>query len=62
MTPEHFIQWIEVKQSDKIQRVELNPQCKPMATFVVDTIEPIEVYEYCNLHGLWGNSANMVED
>jgi superoxide reductase len=53
MIPEHFIQWIELVQSDKIHRVQLNPQCDPMATFVLDTTEDFVVYEYCNLHGLW---------
>jgi len=53
MTEEHYIQWIAIAQSGKYQRVELDPQCSPMATFFIDSIEDIEVYEYCNLHGLW---------
>ncbi|MDR2520072.1 MAG: desulfoferrodoxin FeS4 iron-binding domain-containing protein [Eubacteriaceae bacterium] len=53
MTAEHLIQWIAICQSGKMQRVELNAQCTPMATFAIDSIEAIEVYEYCNLHGLW---------
>ena len=53
MTPEHYIQWVALVQSQKIQIVELDPSCAPMATFILDTLEDFAVYEYCNLHGLW---------
>ncbi|MCL1803027.1 MAG: hypothetical protein FWG30_05210 [Eubacteriaceae bacterium] len=60
MTPEHFIEWIEIVQSGKVQRVELNAQCSPMATFTFDSVEPIEVYAYCNLHGLWKTDYDIM--
>jgi len=53
MTPEHFIEWIQVIfKSGRTTRVFLNPGQAPEAAFPVD--EDYEsVREYCNLHGLW---------
>ncbi|WP_099203761.1 desulfoferrodoxin [Scatolibacter rhodanostii] len=53
MTAEHYIQWIMVSQAGHTQRVELTPEDKPAADFVIKENEPFVVYEYCNLHGLW---------
>lgn len=53
MEKEHYIQWIVLVQKDRMQRVDLQPGQKPEATFPVSGAEPITVYEYCNLHGLW---------
>lgn len=53
MLEEHFIQWIMVQQGDKVQRVALKPGQEPKAAFVLDSEDPVSVYEYCNLHGLW---------
>lgn len=53
MTPEHSIQWILVHQGDKVQYVTLTPDSEPKATFRIEPGKPVEVYEYCNLHGLW---------
>lgn len=53
MTAEHYIQMILVQQGDKVQYVSLKPDQKPTAVFVINPDEPVAVYEYCNLHGLW---------
>ena len=54
MTPEHYIQWIDIQTTGGIQRVNLTPSDKPEATFTINEGEEvIAVYEYCNLHGLW---------
>jgi superoxide reductase len=53
MTVEHHIAWIAVAQGRRTQRVTLDPTGSPVATFYVDESEPITMYEYCNLHGLW---------
>ena len=54
MTPEHYIQWIDIQTTGGIQRVTLTPSDKPEATFTINEgDEVIAVYEYCNLHGLW---------
>ncbi len=52
MTEEHYIQTILLVQGDKVQYVKLKPGSAPKASFTVEA-GPYEVYEYCNLHGLW---------
>ncbi len=51
MTEEHYIQFIVAVTDKGMQRVDLTPADKPQATFCGSDIK--EVYEYCNLHGLW---------
>lgn len=54
MTPEHYIQWIDIQTTGGIQRVQLTPSDKPEAMFTInDGDSVVAVYEYCNLHGLW---------
>ena len=54
MVPEHYIQWIYLKTKQGIQRKELHPGEKPEACFTLcEGDEALEVYEYCNVHGLW---------
>lgn len=53
MLANHYIQFILVKAGDKVQKVSLKPEMKPTATFTVEETGTIEIYEYCNLHGLW---------
>lgn len=54
MTEEHLITWICLVQGSTTQRVALTPGAKPEVTFqVASADEPVEAYEYCNLHGLW---------
>lgn len=51
MTEEHYIQWIAVVSKNSTERISLVPGDEPKAVFVDK--EDVEVYEYCNLHGLW---------
>ncbi len=51
MTEEHYIQFIVAVTDNGVQRVNLTPADKPQATFEGEGFK--EVYEYCNLHGLW---------
>jgi superoxide reductase len=54
MEDAHYIQWIVVEQGSKAQFKALNPKEAPEATFTLDSAaDPVTVYEYCNLHGLW---------
>ncbi len=54
MTEGHWIQWIYLQTKCGGQYRLLQPTDKPEATFTVpDDDEPVAVYEYCNLHGLW---------
>ncbi|MGI6153680.1 MAG: desulfoferrodoxin [Christensenellaceae bacterium] len=52
MLEEHFIEWIMVRTPDMIMRAILKPGDAPEADFMFDGND-FEVYEYCNLHGLW---------
>lgn len=54
MTPEHYIEWIEVISADKIYRKQLKPDQAPEGEFLI-TEEIIAVREYCNLHWLRKN-------
>ncbi len=54
MDEKHYIQWICVVQNDKTQRIALEPGMAPQVSLLVDSPkDPVTVYEYCNLHGLW---------
>lgn len=53
MLDEHFIKWIYVETKKGGQRKSLKPGEAPKAAFVVTDDEPVAVYAYCNLHGLW---------
>ena len=54
MTEEHLITNIIVVLKNQVLRAQLTPSDQPEATFAIgDYKGTIEVYEYCNLHGLW---------
>ncbi len=58
MEEKHYITWICLTQNSKTQRVALQPGDAPKAEFIVDhEQDPVTVYEYCNLHGLWTNQG-----
>ena len=51
MEDDHWIEWIEVLQGDKVYREYLNPGDAPEAVFPVSG--DVTAREYCNMHGLW---------
>jgi len=53
MTEKHYIQWIFIENGDRYQIKTFEPKDKPEAEFDVDLDQPVKVYEYCNIHGLW---------
>ena len=54
MIPAHYIQWIYVVTTKGIMRKDLTSDNAPKAEFTLDEDEKVlEVYESCNLHGLW---------
>lgn len=54
MLDNHYIEFILLKTNKEIHIKELNPGDEPKAVFELSENEvAIEVYEYCNLHGLW---------
>lgn len=52
MTKEHHICFIVVETKDGAMMRYLSPNEPPEATFLCAE-DPIAVYAYCNLHGLW---------
>ena len=53
MTPEHSIQWVYLQTAHGGQRKCLKPGDEPKVCFSLCCDEPVAVYAYCNLHGLW---------
>ena len=51
MSPEHYIEWIAVVGENGTERISLSPSDEPKAVFC--DRDNVEVYAYCNLHGLW---------
>jgi superoxide reductase len=58
MTPEHYIEWIEVITAHRIYKKFLNPDpLRPDQAIAIFDIEAeiISARAYCNLHGLRKN-------
>ena len=54
MTEEHLIEWIVVETEKGVYRKNLKSGDAPMARFMLlDDEKVVNVYAYCNLHGLW---------
>lgn len=54
MTEAHYIPWIAVVTNQGVYRKHLMPSNKPEALFILPKDEEVlEIYSYCNLHGLW---------
>ena len=53
MSEEHLIEWVQLKTDKGAQRKFLNPGEAPVVRFELKDEKPLEVYAYCNLHGLW---------
>ena len=53
MTDEHHIAWVYLETTKGGQRKALTPGDEPKVTFALCDEEPVAVYAYCNLHGLW---------
>ena len=54
MLDAHYIQFIVLETRQGFAKKDLKPGDVPAATFVLsEGDEPVAVYEYCNLHGLW---------
>ena len=54
MQEEHFITLLALETKKGFQVVNLSPNEKPVANFVVaEGDAPVAAYEFCNIHGLW---------
>lgn len=56
MQEKHYITFISAQQGDVLQIKQLKPGEAPKACFEVAD-GPVEVNEFCNLHGLWKAEA-----
>ncbi len=52
-TPEHHIEFIYVQTENGGQRKSIEIGDDPIAKFSFVDDKPVEVFAYCNLHGLW---------
>ncbi len=56
MSEEHHIAFIVLETSKGFQKIDLAHDGAAEAVFALaEGEEPVAVYEYCNLHGLWVN-------
>lgn len=53
MTPEHYIEFVILVTETGVFVEFLKPGAEPVAWFSAPENDDYEVYEYCNLHGLW---------
>ena len=53
MTEEHSIQWVYLQTDRGGQRKCLLPGQDPVVNFALCDEQPVAVFAYCNLHGLW---------
>jgi len=53
MEEKHYISFIYVETKKGSQRKSLEIGKEPKATFSLVDDEPVNVFAYCNLHGLW---------
>lgn len=53
MTSEHLIEWVTILYDNFMQRGEFTSEESPQITFHVGKAASVDVYAYCNLHGLW---------
>lgn len=53
MTEEHSILWVCLVTDKGVYRKSLKPGNAPVVAFSLLEETPVEVFAYCNLHGLW---------
>ena len=52
MAEEHYIEWIVVEYPNHYRTYHLNPNDEPKVK-ICGNCDPINMYAYCNIHGLW---------
>lgn len=53
MSKEHSILWVSLETDKGVHRKNLDVDGAPEVVFDLSDENPIAVYAYCNLHGLW---------
>ncbi|MEN6395814.1 MAG: desulfoferrodoxin [Methanoregula sp.] len=56
MEEKHYIEWVEVRDGEKVYVREFKPGEKAEAEFPVSDVN-VKVREFCSVHGLWTNKA-----
>ena len=57
MDPDHYIDWIYISTEMGAQLVKLRPGIEPYAQFALNGDIPLNMYAYCNKHGLWATEV-----
>lgn len=57
MTSEHLIEWITIIYDNFVQHGTFDHEETPQITFHVGNAKKVDIYSYCNLHGLWKITA-----
>ena len=52
MTDDHYIEWVVVDYGEHYRVRHFKPGEAPMMK-ICNHCEPVDIYAYCNLHGLW---------
>ena len=53
MVDVHWIEWVQLVSDKGSYRKWLEPGQAPKVRFLLEGEQPLAVYAYCNLHGLW---------
>lgn len=53
MEDKHYIEWVFLQTDRGCQRYNMHPGEQPIAVFKINGEQPVAVYAYCNIHGLW---------
>ena len=53
MTEEHLISWVYLETDRGSQKKLLSASDSPVVKFALADEKPVDVYAWCNLHGLW---------
>lgn len=63
MTKDHYIKWVLLKTTKGIYIKDLEPGEDPVVCFKICKGETVKcVYEYCNLHKLWKNNREEIQN
>jgi superoxide reductase len=54
----HWIEWVRLNTDKGTYRKRLSPGQAPSVLFQLNNEQPLAVYAYCNLHGLWKTELN----
>jgi superoxide reductase len=56
---EHYIDFVIIEYGNSIKRIKLDKNQEPIVNINFNYKGDINVYAYCNIHGLWKTSKNI---